>query len=125
MPLAEKGKTPTPAPPPLPKMARVFWGTSARTPLRAIDVEALQGYALVRGFTGPWPFQYDPKKYKYLAYPEAWGQIKYFVDTATKFQVPAETPYVVKIKNDAGVIVPYYVYRSTNMLGGQITVMGV
>ena len=123
--MAQKTKEAIQGPTPSPSRVRVvYFGTSTKMSLCPSDVESLQGRALAKGFSGPWSFSYDPRKYKYLCYPSAWGDVRRFVDTFTKFEVPVEPVYTVKMKSNLGEILPYNVYRSTNMLGGAITVMG-
>ena len=63
--------------------------------------------------------------YKTFAFPVAWVQPVSFKDAATGFNVPMQAPYVVAVTNAFGQIENYDVYRTTNIIGGAITIQVV
>lgn len=60
--------------------------------------------------------------YKCIAYPAAWGNVRQFIDPKTTFEVPMRAMPNVEITNGFGISQTYKVYRSTNVLNGDITI---
>lgn len=60
--------------------------------------------------------------YKCIAYPAAWGNVTQFIDPKTTFEVPMRAMPNVEITNGFGISQTYKVYRSTNVLNGDITI---
>lgn len=63
--------------------------------------------------------------YKTLCFPVApdWNQPATFKDLATGFNVPMQAPYVVAVTNAFGQTENYNCYRTTNIIGGAITII--
>ncbi len=93
----------------------VYFGTSNLATLSTkSQFEALGSTRSMNGFAGI--YSYAAGGYKYLCYPTNYGQATSFIDNDTDFSVPFENPYIVNIGSN------YYVYRSTNILGGSISI---
>ena len=101
---------------------REYYGETATTPLNETAIKALRASGLATGFAGTYAFVAGASKYKYLAYPADWGTASVFKDTSTNLDVPFEAPYVVSVTNAFTVTRDYNVHRSTNMLGGAISI---
>ena len=99
---------------------RIFYGTSATTPLNEAGVEGLLNNPLASGFAGTYSFAAGD--YKYFCYPSSFGTATVFKDTATNLGVAMEPLYVVSITNTYGITANYNVHRSTNLLGGSINI---
>lgn len=102
---------------------REYWGVTATTPIGSAEIVALADSALGNTFAGAWAFAASPAEYKYLAYPLVWGTATTFKDQATNFDVPMETAYTVVVANTFGATATYNVHRSTNLLGGALTIV--
>ena len=101
---------------------RKFYGNDANTgPLNETQVEALGSNPLGSGFAGNYFF--NGGDYKYLAFPVSWGTPSSFKDQSTMLTVPMEASYIVNLTNAFGVAENYNIYRSTNILGGDITIV--
>jgi hypothetical protein len=100
---------------------RRFYGESTSTPLAEADIEALRVGGLASGFAGTYTFVGGG--YKYLAYPAALGTATVFKDQSNNLPVAMEAPYTVSVTNAFGVTTPYNVHRTTNILGGSITIV--
>jgi hypothetical protein len=102
--------------------AKRFYGESVNAgPLVEADVEALRINELASGFAGTYVFAAGG--YKYIAYETTLGTATVFKDQATNLGVPFEAYYTISITNTFGVVKTYKVHRSTNILGGSITIL--
>lgn len=99
---------------------RVYYGTSASSPLSSAQIISLASSSLATTFAGT--FAFGPGDYKYFTYPSSFGTATNFVNTANSFTIPMENVYVVSVTNTFGVTVNYNVHRSTNILGGSINI---
>jgi hypothetical protein len=98
-----------------------FYGNNASAgPLAEAAIEALGTSALDSGFAGSYFFAGGD--YKYFAFPDAWGTPTSFTDDATNLNVPMEVVYQVSLTNAFAVAEDYNIYRSTNILGGDVTI---
>lgn len=102
---------------------RMYWGTSSNATLTEAQVKALAGSALASGYSSVRSFAAAPLQYKYVAYPVSFGTATHFTDQSTMLAVPFEAPFVVSITNSFGVTTNYNVHRSTNLLGGAISII--
>jgi len=101
---------------------RKFYGNDSNVgPLVEAQIEALANNPLDSGFAGTYFF--TGGNYKYLAFPSSWGTPSSFKDQSTNLTVPMEAPYVVSVTNAFAVAENYNVYRSINILGGDITII--
>lgn len=99
---------------------RRFFGESVNTTLTENQIEALRVNGLVSGFAGNYSF--NAGGYKWIAYPTVFGTATTFKDTSTNLDVPFEPPVIVSVTNAFGVVQDYRVHRTTNALGGAITI---
>lgn len=100
---------------------RIFYGTDTNPgPLTEVDIEPLVGTNLADSFVGTYSFAGGG--YKYLAFPTTFGIPSYFKDVNTNFTVPMQAPYVVTLTNNYSISQDYNVFRTTNILGGSITI---
>jgi len=99
---------------------RMYWGTNAATSLTESDIEALISSSLVTNSTGT--FTFATSNYKYIAYPTVFGLKTTFKDQGTGFDVDMQPATTVSVTNTNGVTTDYYVHRTTNVLGGAITI---
>jgi hypothetical protein len=99
---------------------RMYWGTSASTSLTESAIEALTDSSLVTNSSGT--FNFAAGNYKYIAYPTVFGLKTTFKDVSTGFDVDMQTASTVSVTNTNGVTTNYYVHRTTNVLGGAITI---
>jgi hypothetical protein len=99
---------------------RMYWGTSASTSLTESAIEALTDSSLVTNSSGT--FNFAAGNYKYIAYPTVFGLKTTFKDQGTGFDVDMQPATTVSVTNTNGVTTDYYVHRTTNVLGGAITI---
>jgi len=99
---------------------RRFFGESVNTTLTENQIEALRVNGLVSGLAGNYSF--NAGGYKWIAYPTVFGTATTFKDTSTNLDVPFEPPVIVSVTNAFGVVQDYRVHRTTNVLGGAITI---
>lgn len=97
-----------------------YYGESTLPSLTENDIEALRVGGLVSQAGGTYSFLGGG--YKYYAYPTALGLRTQFKDVNTNFAVSMEPPTTVSVTNVYGVTTNYYVHRTTNILGGAITI---
>ena len=108
---------------------RMYWGTNASTslisdpiaPFDANSIQALANNALATNSSGTYTFAAGG--YKYIAYPVDFIQKTTFKDLSTGFDVDMQDPTTVSVTNANGVTTNYYVHRTTNVLGGSITIV--
>jgi hypothetical protein len=100
---------------------RGYYGESVNAgPLGESDIEGLRVGSLITSFAGTYSFLGGG--YKYLCYPVALGKATSFIDVATQFNVPFEDAISVSVTNSFGVTANYWVHRSTNIMGGAISI---
>jgi len=113
---------------------RIFYGNNANTVLTEADIEALSNTNLDTTFTGSYTFAGG--NYKYFAFPSAFGAVNLFKDADTQLAVSmagiAEGYtstngnglyyQIVSVTNAYGITHNYFVYRTRNILNGNINI---
>jgi hypothetical protein len=100
---------------------RMYWGTGSFASATASDITgSLISSSLVTNSTGT--FTFGAGGYKYIAYPTVFGLKSTFKDQGTGFDVDMQEADTLSITNTNGVATNYYIHRSTNVLGGAITI---
>jgi len=99
---------------------RMYWGTASLASLTESQIEGLISSSLVTNSTGT--FTFGTAGYKYLAYPVVFGLKSTFKDQSTGFDVDMQSVVTTAVTNSFGVGTDYYVHRTTNVLGGAITI---
>jgi hypothetical protein len=84
------------------------------------DIESLRVGNLSSTFVGTYSFVAGG--YKYISYPSSFGTATSFKDVDTNFNVAMEAPYIISVTNTFGQTTNYNVHRTTNILGGAITI---
>jgi hypothetical protein len=102
---------------------RRFYGESASSPLNEAEIKALRVSGLASSYATTYVFVADASKYKWICFPSSWGTPSSFKDASTGFAVPFETAVTVSVTNSFGSTTNYDCYRSSNMLGGAISVI--
>lgn len=105
---------------------RKFWGTNASATLTETQIEALVSQNLSNATTGNYSFAANAGQYKYFSFQKDLPQPDYladFKDQSTGFNVAMEAPYLVTVTNSFSIATDYYVYRTTNQLGGAMTIV--
>lgn len=102
---------------------RLYYGTSASTPLTEAQIEALAVSSLTTTALGTYNFGAAASQYKYLSFPNTFTQPTLFKDAATNLVVPFTQLSDVSVTNSNGVVQMYSVWRSFNQLGGAITII--
>lgn len=102
---------------------RAYFGEDATTPMLEADIKTLRVGNLQSGFAGTYNFNAVASQYKYLCYPSVLGTATSFKDQSTNLTVPFEAAYTVSVTNTYGVTTNYTIHRSTNMIGGALTVV--
>lgn len=101
-----------------------FSGNSALAgPLSAAQIQALGTSSLATDDAGNYVFGAAAGTYKYIACPVSWGTLTTFKDQSTNLDVPMQAAYTVSVTNANGQTTNYNVYRTTNQLGGAITIV--
>ncbi len=105
---------------------RMYYGTSSLTSLTENQIEALTSSSLVTNSTGT--FNFGAGGYKYIAYPTVFGLKTSFKDPSTGFDVDMQSAVTTAVTNSfyhpnsGSTATNYYVHRSTNTLGGSISI---
>jgi hypothetical protein len=99
---------------------RMYWGTASLASLTESQIEGLISSSLVTNSTGT--FTFGTAGYKYLAYPTVFGLKTSFKDPSTGFDVDMQSAVTTAVSNSFGVGTFYYVHRTTNTLGGSISI---
>lgn len=97
----------------------IYYGNNTKEDITAdnvADLKSMDANSLGRDY------KYPGGGYKYIVFPAAWADPKQFIDPATNFDVPMEKRSNINITNENGVSQDYKVYRSTNVLNGEITI---
>lgn len=100
---------------------RIYYGTSATTPLVEADIESLANNPLSSGFAGTYSFAAG--NYKYFCYPSSFGTATNFKDSSTNLDIAMETVYVVSVTNAFGITQNYNIHRTTNILNSTISII--
>jgi len=102
-------------------MFRAWYGESANASLTSADVKLLRASSLKTTANGDYAMLAGG--YKLWAFPMSFGLKTVWKDIDTGFDVAmTSSPEVVSITNDFGITVDYHVYRTYNVLGGNINV---
>ena len=102
---------------------RRYYGESASSPHNEAEVKALRVSGLASSYAATYVFSTAASEYKWICYPSSWGTPSTFKDADTGFAVPFESAVVVSVTNTNGSTTNYNCFRSTNMLGGAISVV--
>ena len=102
---------------------RRYYGESASSPLIEAEVKGLRVSGLASSYAATYVFSTAASEYKWICFPSSWGTPSTFKDADTGFAVPFESAVVVSVTNTNGSTTNYNCYRSTNMLGGAISVV--
>lgn len=97
-----------------------YRGESVLTSLVQSDIKSLRANEFANGYSGTYAF--NGGGYKYIAYPSSFGTATVFKDVSTNLSVPMLPVSVVSVTNQFGISVNYNVHRTTNILGGAITI---
>lgn len=100
---------------------REFYGESTLSNLDATEVAMLRGSTLASNYNGTYVMVEGG--YKYFAWPVSFGIPSAFKDQSTNLDVAMESPYTITIQNSFGISTDYNIFRTTNILGGSITIM--
>lgn len=98
-----------------------YSGNSSSPNLNAAEIKALTK-TLKSSYSGNYTIA-NSTGYKYIAYPKPLGLVSSFKDSVTGFVVGMEEPIETTIVNDEGITVVMYVYRTTQILSGAITIV--
>lgn len=101
----------------------IYYGENVATGANESLVLSLRMKALASSFASTYSFSALSGGYKWFCYPTSFGLVSAFKDTATNLGVPFEAPVTISITNSFNVTTNYYCYRSTNALGGSISIM--
>jgi len=99
---------------------RMYWGTGSFASATENDIEGLISSSLVANSTGT--FNFGAEGYKYIAYPTVFGLKSTFKDVNTGFDVDMQSAVTTEVTNSFGVGTNYFVHRTTNILGGTLTI---
>lgn len=99
----------------------VHYGESVDPSITGFDVPSLRIKTLMSNSNGT--YNMLGGGYKYISYPVSMGLKTTFKDAATNLDVAMSPAYTVTVINQYGVSALYYVHRTTNILGGSITII--
>jgi hypothetical protein len=100
---------------------KMYWGTGSFASATASDITgSLISSSLVANSVGT--FNFGGGGYKYIAYPTEFGLKSTFRDVNTGFNVDMQEASTISITNTNSATTDYYVHRSTNILGGTLTI---
>lgn len=102
---------------------RKYWGTNPNDTINGAQILALTSSNLDNNGLGTLSFDAADQEYKYLAVESSLTQPTVFTDQDTGFNVAMESPFTVSVTNSFGITTNYSVYRTTNKLGGAITII--
>lgn len=101
-------------------VARIYYGESILESLDESGIKSLRTSKL--GSTKAGTYIFNDGGYKYIAYPDSFGDFNTFKDVASNMDVVLETPFTLVDVVVNGVTVSYRVYKSLNILNGSLTV---
>lgn len=99
---------------------KLFFGESANATLDAAGVQALRSGTLKSSYAGN--YAYQAGGYKWLGVPKNLGKPTTFKDVSNNLPVPMEYMGTLSITNTHGIAQDYYLFRTSNVLGGSITI---
>ncbi len=99
---------------------RIYYGESVSGILNEAGIKSLRVSNLSGSIAGNYSFQSGG--YKYICCSSDFT-ISSMKDQATGFNVPYEPMYLVDVTNAFGIAKSYRVYRTTNIIGGAITII--
>lgn len=99
---------------------KLFMGESDSATLDAAGVQALRSGTLKSAYAGN--YSYQAGGYKWLAVPKNLGKPGTFKDVSNNLPVPMQDMGTISITNAHGIAQDYYVFRTSNVLGGSITI---
>jgi len=99
---------------------RKYYGESLSSTMSASSAVSLRVNSLSNSFVGTYFFVGGG--YKYFVWPTILGTASSFKDTSNNLAVPMQSVYTISITNSFSVSQNYYVYRTTNILGGSISI---
>ena len=97
----------------------IYYGNNTRETITADNIPDL---TVIDANSIGRDYKYPGGGYKYLVFPASWSDPKSFVDPSTNFDVPMNKQNNLSITNENGVTQDYKVYRSVNVLNGDITI---
>lgn len=97
----------------------IYYGNNINEDITPADINSLTG---IDANSIGRDYKYPGGGYKYIAFPASWNDPSQFVDPATNFDVPMYKRNNIDITNVNGVTQAYKVYRSVNILNGDITI---
>lgn len=109
--------------------AAIFWkwkkhiGNSVSTSLDNAAILALNDAGTSLSDTAAGTYNFEAGGYKYIVAHVDLPVLTSFKDAATQLSVPFESPVIVSVTNAFGIVANHRVYRTTNSLGGAITVI--
>ena len=98
--------------------ARIFYGESILTELDEAGIKSLRTSKLGSNKAGSYNF--NEGGYKYIAYPDAFGNYNTFKDVATNMDIVMDAGFDLVDVTINGVVVPYRVYRTLHILNGAV-----
>lgn len=99
---------------------KLFFGESSAATLDAAGVQALRSGTLKSAYAGN--YAYQAGGYKWIGVPKNLGKPSTFKDTSNNLPVPMEDMGTLSITNNHGIAQEYYLFRTSNVLGGAITI---
>lgn len=100
---------------------RRFFGSSSNAAVT--DPVPVGGASLSTSSAGTYAYSAAAGTYKYIIVPTSSPTLSTFKDQSTNLDVPFEAAYTASVTNGFGEAVTYRFYRSTNQLGGAITIV--
>ncbi len=100
---------------------RVFYGESSNTSLTESQIESLRASSLRTSANTTYDFVAGG--YKYICYPSSFSTLTTFKDESTQLPVPFNQLSNVSVTNAYGETIEYKVHKSSNILGGAISII--
>lgn len=97
----------------------IYYGNNINEDITPADINGLTG---IDANSIGRDYKYPGGGYKYIVFPASWNDPSQFVDPATNFDVPMIKRNNIDITNVNGVTQTYKVFRSVNILNGDITI---
>ena len=104
----------------IPFLHRVYWGRGSEVAPEAENMNSLLRQNRTNGFEFVENTGTDEEGYIWIAWPVAYGGSTNFIDPATGFDVSFEPPMTVNVTNRHGHTEPYYFFRSSYRINGEI-----
>lgn len=100
--------------------SRLYFGESDLADMTETTMKSLRVSSLSSNYSGNYSF--IGGGYKYICYPAFSGTKTKFKDIETGLDVSMQNPYNISVTNQFGILQEYTVHRTTNKLGGAITI---